>query len=139
MSARDLSRLACGLHDDGTARRRDVLRVFINGGRGVVVKSPKATRFTRAAHRRFRAAARVFVLRVVVVRFVARFLAVAFLDDLFFADLLRATAMLSTRLGYLRPAFRARPRASAFCAAVSLRGPLLFALFFLGFDRSHGS
>jgi hypothetical protein len=40
----------------------------------------------------------------------------------------RATAMLSTRFGYLRPAARARARASLFCAGVS---PLVrfFGLF----------
>ena len=82
------------------------------------------------------------VLRLAV-RFVAgRFVAVRFLAAFFFAppaDFFRDTAMLSTRLGYSRPALRARPRASAFCAAVSLRAPLASVVFFRGLDRSHGT
>jgi hypothetical protein len=55
----------------------------------------------------------------------------------FFVDFFRATAMLSTRFGYVRPAVRARARASAFCAPVSF---LPFCpVFFFGFERRHGA
>jgi hypothetical protein len=65
----------------------------------------------------------------------------AFFFAVFFAsgdDVVRATAMLSTRFGYLRPALRARPRASAFCEGVSFRDPFPLCVV-RGFARSHGS